>query len=72
MPDDNITCRTKAEALACASDKAQELRSEGIRVHGRKSDGYYDVASRDVGKAGLEYIEVTTCTEATCLLDLED
>ncbi len=70
MPDDNIPCKTRGQALACATDKAQELRSEGIKVDGKKSDGYYEVPNGQ--GAGLEYIEVTECHETDCLSELED
>ena len=70
MPDDNMTCGTKAQALDCACDKAQELRSEGIRVSGNRADGYYEVPNGQ--GAGLEYIVVRECTESACLADLED
>ena len=68
MPDFNTgACSTRAQALDIACGYAQDLRSEGIKVYGRKQEGYYEVPDRQ--GAGLEYIEVTECMELACLED---
>lgn len=71
MPDNNIPCKTKEQALDCACSLAQELRAEGHKVHGKRADWHYEV-ERGEYPAGLEYIEVTECWEEGCMADFDE
>lgn len=63
-PNDNVVCRTRREAESCASFSARQARDDGYTVRGSAADSYYSVGES-------ECIEITCCTEADCLSDLE-
>ncbi len=71
----NYVCRTKAEAMAVlAEEKEREIdiwyQSENlpkVKIDGQVRQGYLEITN-----GTLEYLEITTCREPNCLLDLED
>jgi hypothetical protein len=70
MPDMNEVYTSKKAAQAGAIEWVRTIRDDGARVTGSAKDGWYDVHSEDVGKAGVEYIQITECWVDECLEDV--
>lgn len=65
MPDTNSVFLTRKEAEASAKWWAQTFRDDGDRVRGAASRGFYEVGE-------YQCIEITSCTEPSCLEDIND
>jgi len=70
MPDRNEVSLTRREAEQDARIFAEEIRDdenvESRCVRGSASAGWYAITDR---RAGVEYIEITSCTMPDCLED---
>lgn len=60
MPNSNNVHRTRRDAERDAAWCADDRRGYGDKVTGSARQGYYEVGEG-------ECIEITTCTDATCL-----
>lgn len=65
MPNENHVYLTRKEAEEGARWLADQFRDDGERVTGSARSGYYAVGES-------ECIEITDCTEAECLRDLDE
>jgi len=74
MPSINYTCKTLGEAREILKDeKEKEIdiwyqveHKPRVRIEGQVRNGYLEITN-----GTIDYLEITTCQEPDCLIDLD-